>query len=64
MRQSQYGAGNAAAAICITIVTKVGKGTPRNKIENIRVNISTIAPAQKSLAVDKNVTRRSRSPKF
>ena len=61
MRQSTYSAGNATADICITIVTKVGKGTPRNKFENVRVKTSTIAPAQTSLAVDKKSTR---SPKI
>ena len=66
MRQSPSTAGNAADAICITIVTKVEKGTPRNKIEIVRVKIRTIAPAQTSLAVDKKSTRRRRrrSPKF
>ena len=63
MRQSLYSAGNVAAAIlCITIVKKVGgKGTPRNKFENVRVKTSPIALTQTSLSVDKKSTR---SPKI
>ena len=63
MRQSPYSAGNATVTICSTMLTKVGKGTPRYKIKIVRVKISSIAPAKTSVVVDKNLTRR-RSPKF
>ena len=41
--------------ICSTMVTKVGKGTPRYKIEIVRVKISTIAPADTSVALLRNM---------
>ena len=37
--------GNAVVAICSTIVTLVGKGTLHYNIKIIRIEISTIAPA-------------------
>ena len=41
--------------ICSTMVTKVEKGTPRNKIKIVRVKISTIAPDDTSVALLKNM---------
>ena len=55
MRQSPNSAGNAAVAICSTIITRVGKGTPRKKIKIARVKISFIAPADTSVALLKNM---------
>ena len=46
MRQSPYSAGNTAVTICSTMLTKVGKGTPRYKIKIVRVKISSTAPAK------------------
>ena len=49
MRQSPYSAGNAAVTIRSTMLTKIGKGTPRYKFKIVRVKISSITPAKTSV---------------
>ena len=55
MRQLLYSAGNATVAICSTMVTTVGKGTPRYKIKIVCVEIIAIAP---SIALSTNIVKR------